>query len=156
MVTRSRPKDGSDNLSPRFAFVSICTVGLLLLGLPAQAQRQVLETRSAAPPKARPVGQLSTTQELNLALTRPLRNEVQLQFLIQQLYDPSSPEYRRFMTVEQFTDQCGPTAADYDEVIAFASTSGYVFRLNSSKTVKSITLPNNPDVLVPAATLLAD
>jgi subtilase family serine protease len=124
MVTGSRSKDGSENLSLRFAFVSICTAGLLLLGLPAQAQRQVLQTRSAAPPKARPVGQLPTTQELNLAFTLPLRNEVQLELLIQQLYDPGSPEYRHFLTVQQFTDQFGPTAADYDEAIAFAAKYG--------------------------------
>lgn len=55
MVTRFRPRDGSESLSLRFAFVSICAAGLLLLGLPAQAQRQVLQTRSAALPKARPV-----------------------------------------------------------------------------------------------------
>jgi len=42
MVTRSRSEDGSENLSLRFAFVSICTAGLLLLGLPAQAQRQTV------------------------------------------------------------------------------------------------------------------
>jgi hypothetical protein len=32
----------------------------------------------------------------------------------------------------------------------------YVFRLSSKKTVQSITLPNNPDVLLLAATLLSD
>ena len=36
------------------------------------------------------------------------------------------------------------------------SLYAYVFRINSSKTVKSITLPNNPNVLVLAATLLSD
>jgi hypothetical protein len=61
MVTRSRPRDGSENLSIRFAFVSICAAGY-----------------------------------------------------------------------------------------------AYLVRLNSSKTVKSITLPNDPDVLVLAATLLGD
>ena len=44
MVTRSRPRDGFENLSIRFAFVSICTAGLLLLGLPAQAQRQTVRS----------------------------------------------------------------------------------------------------------------
>ena len=117
MVARSRPTDGSESLSLRFAFASICAAVLLLLALPARAQRQVLQTRSAAPPKARPVGKLPTTQELNLTLTLPLRNEAQLQFLIQQLYDPSSPEHRHFLTGQQFTNQFGPPAADYDEVI---------------------------------------
>ena len=42
MVTRSRSEDGSENLWLGFAFVSICTAGLLLVGLPAQAQRQTV------------------------------------------------------------------------------------------------------------------
>jgi subtilase family serine protease len=121
MFTRSMGSCNSRSL--RFALGSICTASLLLLGVPAHAQRQVLQTRMAAP-KAQPVGQLPATQNLNLALTLALRNEGQLQLLIQQLYDPTSPQYRHFLTVQEFTDEFGPTAADYDKVIAFATRYG--------------------------------
>ncbi len=83
MVTRS--EDSRENGSLRFVLVAICAASLFLLGVPAQAQRQVLKTRMAAPPNARPVGPLPATQRLNLALTLPLRNEGQLELLIQQL-----------------------------------------------------------------------
>lgn len=121
MLTRSKGAHKSPSL--RFARLSICAVSLLLLSVPAQAQRHVLQTRMGAP-KARPVGQLPAMQTLNLALTLPLRNEGQLQLLIQQLYDPTSPQYRHFLTVEQFTNQFGPTVGDYDKVMAFATKYG--------------------------------
>jgi subtilase family serine protease len=117
-------KGSPENLSLQLALISICVVAFLLLGVPARAQRQALETRMTASPKARAVGQTPTTQRLNLALTLPLRNGRQLEFLIQQLYDPTSPQYRHFLTVEQFAEQFGPTPTDYDKVIAFATKYG--------------------------------
>ena len=69
---------------------------------------------------ARLIGQLSPTQTMNLVITLPLRNQDQLNQLLQDLYDPTSPSYRQFLTVEQFTAQFGPTQQDYDAVINFA------------------------------------
>ena len=63
---------------------------------------------------ARSLGPLSATQTLNLVITLPLRNQDQLDQLLQNLYDPTSPSYRQFLTVEQFTEQFGPTQQDYD------------------------------------------
>jgi hypothetical protein len=53
-----------------------------------------------------------------------LRNQQQLQALIGQLNDPSSPNYHKFLTVQQFTDQFGPTAEDYAQVVSFANSHG--------------------------------
>jgi len=69
---------------------------------------------------ARLIGRLSPTQTMNLVITLPLRNQDQLDQLLQQLYDPTSPSYRQFLSVEQFTAQFGPTQQDYDAVIRFA------------------------------------
>ncbi len=66
------------------------------------------------------IGQLSPTQTMNLVITLPLRNQDQLDQLLEDLYDPTSPSYRQFLTVEQFTAQFGPTQQDYDAVINFA------------------------------------
>lgn len=73
---------------------------------------------------ARPMGHLATNQTLNLAITLPLRNEDQLDQLLGELYDPSSPNYRHFLTVEQFTEQFGPTQGEYDAVLRFAKENG--------------------------------
>jgi subtilase family serine protease len=104
--------------------VSICVAGLLLFSLPARAQRHVLQTRIAAPAKAQPVGHLPATRRLNLSLTLPLRNQEQLNSLLHQLYDPTSPQYRQFLSLQQFSEQFGPTTEDYDKVIEFAKKFG--------------------------------
>ncbi len=73
---------------------------------------------------ALPVGHLATTQRMRLVLVLPLRNQAELDDLLQKLYDPSSPSYRQFLTVEAFTAKFGPTQEDYDSVISFAKSNG--------------------------------
>ena len=109
--------------SPALFVTSVIT--LLFLTAPARAQdRQELITAVAAPADAQIVGHLPGSQPLHLALTLPLRNEAQLDTLLNRLYDPSSPNYHQFLTVEQFTAQFGPTAEDYAKAIAFAQSNG--------------------------------
>ena len=98
---------------------------LLFWAAPARAQeRRTLATAVAAPASAQVVGRLPAQQQLNLALTLALRNESQLDTLLNQLYDPSSPSYHQFLSVEQFTAQFGPTTDDYAQAIAFARSHG--------------------------------
>ncbi len=87
-------------------------------------QRRTLSTRSSAPAGVRAAGRLPGSQRLNLAISLPLRNPEQLQTLLNDLYDPASPNYRHFLTVEQFTEQFGPTTDDYERVSAFARSNG--------------------------------
>jgi uncharacterized repeat protein (TIGR01451 family) len=70
------------------------------------------------------VGTLPGTQRLNLAIGLPLRNQQELDALLQQLYDPASPNYRRYLTPEQFTERFGPTETDYQALMDFAQSSG--------------------------------
>jgi len=70
------------------------------------------------------VGSLPPTRELGVSIVLPLRNQDGLTALLAGLYDPSSPNYHRFLTVEQFTGQFGPTAEDYQRVVDFARSSG--------------------------------
>ena len=44
---------------------------------------------------------------------------------MQELYDTSSPAYRHFLTVEQFTETFGPSQEDYDAVIRFAKANSF-------------------------------
>jgi hypothetical protein len=59
--------------------------------------------------RAAPVGLLPPEERLNLSIVLPLRNQAELTSLLGRLYDPSSPDYRHFLSVEQFTEQFGPT-----------------------------------------------
>src|ERR1022692_3457563 len=74
--------------------------------------------------KATVVGLLPPDQLLNLSIVLPLRNQAELTSLLGRLYDPSSPDYRHFLSVDQFTEQFGPTAEDYQAVIDFAHANG--------------------------------
>jgi subtilase family serine protease len=71
-----------------------------------------------------PTGRLSATQRLNLAIGLPLRNQEELDNLLQQIYDPASPKFRQYLTPKQFTERFGPTEQDYQAVIDFAKTNG--------------------------------
>jgi len=73
-----------------------------------------------------PVGNLSATRQLNLAIGLPLHNQAELDELLRQLYDPASPNFHKFLTPEEFTARFGPTEADYAAVRDFARTNGMV------------------------------
>src|SRR5580658_3733397 len=66
----------------------------------------------------KPTGDLADTNRLHLAIGLPLRNQAGLDALLQQLYDPKSPNYRHYLTVAQFTEKFGPSQADYEAVRA--------------------------------------
>ena len=70
------------------------------------------------------IGHVSPTQSMRLVLVLPHRNQAGLDSLLQELYDPSSPSFRKFLTVEEFTEKFGPSQEDYDAVIRFAKANG--------------------------------
>ncbi len=108
-----------------YFFPLIAALVFVLLPESATAQqRQVLATQVAAPAGAQMLGRVPRSQQLKLAISLPLRNPEQLDRLLQQLYDPSSPSYRHFLTVEQFQEQFSPSVEDYQSVISFAHSSG--------------------------------
>ncbi len=43
--------------------------------------------------------------------------------LLQDIYDPASPNYHHYLTPEQFVERFGPTAADYEVAIAHAEAN---------------------------------
>ncbi|MFZ0761140.1 MAG: protease pro-enzyme activation domain-containing protein, partial [Candidatus Sulfotelmatobacter sp.] len=105
--------------------LAACAAMFPLLTKPARAQqRQVLQTHVAAPASAKLIGRMAASRQLNLALTLPLSNQAQLHTLMQQLEDPASPNYHRYLTAAQFTQRFGPTVVEYQQVIGFAQSHG--------------------------------
>ena len=104
-----------------------CAASCLFLTLPTRAaERQVLSGQvPAAIARLTSLERLPSTQSLNLALALPLRNQEALTNLLNQLYDPASPNYHHYLKPEQFAAQFGPTEADYQALIAFAKSSGW-------------------------------
>ncbi len=69
-------------------------------------------------------GELAGTNWLRLAIGLPLRNQIQLTNLLSQLYRPGSTNYHHFLKPDQFAEQFGPAAADYETLAAFARAQG--------------------------------
>jgi len=110
--------------------MALCAATFLIPVNPVLAQqpRQTLHNHvrhAIEDGEARQVGRLPSTQRLNLTITLPLRNGTELGSLLGRLYDPSSPDYRRFLSVAQFTERFGPTAQDFQAVLDFAKANGF-------------------------------
>jgi Pro-kumamolisin, activation domain/CARDB len=74
--------------------------------------------------KAPRIGALSPDTRLQLALNLPLRNQADLDQLLLELYDPHSPNYHQYLSVDQFTERFGPTESDYASVVNWARGNG--------------------------------
>jgi subtilase family serine protease len=110
--------------------VLICLVALCFFSIPAAAQKrsQVLHKHirpAVTNGQATRVGPMSKSQRMRLAIILPLRNQSELTNLLKRLYDPSSPDYRHFLTMAQFTQRFGPTTKDYQAVVKFARSKGF-------------------------------
>ena len=104
-------------------------VVFLLFTIQGQAQQSLQVLRHHVRPavssgQAAKVGSLPSEQRMNLSIVLPLRNQSALTSLLGQIYDPSSPNYRHFLSVDQFTEQFGPTVEDYQAVVDFAKSNG--------------------------------
>lgn len=99
-------------LLPRL-HVLACALVFMLFTIQVQAQQALQALHNHVRPavasgQAVPVGSLPSTQRMSLAIMLPLRNQPELTNFLDRLYDPTSPDYRHFLTVAQFTEQFGP------------------------------------------------
>ena len=67
------------------------------------------------------LGDLPADSGLNLVIGVPLRDPAGLEKFLAELYDPASPNYRQFLTPDEFAARFAATGADYARVKAFAS-----------------------------------
>ncbi|MGO9272132.1 MAG: protease pro-enzyme activation domain-containing protein, partial [Terriglobia bacterium] len=95
----------------------------------SQAPPQALLTRHTREVtlngQAHLVGRLPAEQSMRLVLVLPHRNQAELDDFLKELYNPDSPSYRHFLTVDEFTARYGPSQEDYDSVIRFAEANGF-------------------------------
>ena len=106
-----------------------CAVVLILFGAlvsspGAEPGRKVLHGHV---PKAvaglASAGHLAATNQLRLAIGLPLRDEAGLDRFLADVYDPASPNFRKFLTPEEFTARFGPTESDYAAVRQLAENN---------------------------------
>jgi len=71
------------------------------------------------------VGRLPATQSLRFDIVMGVRDEAGLDNFLQEVYNPSSPNYRQFLTVEQFTQMFGPSQQHWDALTRFVTANGF-------------------------------
>src|SRR5689334_2205158 len=71
------------------------------------------------------VGAVSPSQSVRMSIVLPVRNQSALTQLLSDIYNPASQNYRHFLTVQQFTDQFGPSEQDYASLIQWAKDNGF-------------------------------
>jgi subtilase family serine protease len=114
-------------LLPRLA-AFICAAAFMLITIPTQAQQPLLThhvREEVANGKAQLVGQLPATQTLRFDMVLPLSDRAGLQSFVQDVQDPTSSSYRRFLTPQEFTARFGPSPENWEALIAFAKASGF-------------------------------
>jgi subtilase family serine protease len=103
--------------------LSLVTVAAINAQAQSMSTRHVREvTRTGA---AKPIGQLPPDQTMTLDVVLPLRDPAGLNSFLKELYDPSSPSYRQFLSVPEFTARFGPTEENYDAVVRYLKSYGF-------------------------------
>jgi subtilase family serine protease len=107
--------------------VTLCGSVLFFTAAAQAEQRPALTTHvpeAVSTGVAPLVGHLRSAQRLSLAISLPLRNQAELDTLLQQLYNPQSPNYHKYLSVQEFTERFGPVEADYAMVQQYAQSNG--------------------------------
>jgi subtilase family serine protease len=106
----------------------------LAIGLPGvnvicQAQSQSFLTRHTRDVvvngTAPLIGHLPESQSMYFDVVLALRHHPELLNFLNDIYDPSSPNFRHYVTPAQFTERFGPSQEDFDTVVQFAKANGF-------------------------------
>lgn len=110
--------------SGRFAVVVLTLLQTAVLAGSAQNIMTHHVRQATRDGSAPAVGHMAATQTMRLVITLPLRNEDQLDRLLEDLSNPNNASFRQFLSVEEFTERFGPSQADYDATLDFARSNG--------------------------------
>src|ERR1035438_9155963 len=99
----------------------VCVMGAAEAGAGQTLQNHVPK----AVGESRRLGPLSGMSRLNLAIGLPLRNRPELDLFLEQISDPRSPNYRRYLSASEFAERFGPTQGHYDKLIEFFQANGF-------------------------------
>jgi subtilase family serine protease len=128
------------------ALAALCAFTIFFAAAAAQAEQRPLLTthvpQAVASGVAPLVAHLPGTQRFSVAISLPPRNQAELDDLFQRIYDPQSPSYHKYLTVDEFTERFGPTESDYEAVLHFAQTNGLaVIEMFNNRMVVDVEAP---------------
>jgi kumamolisin len=124
---------------------------LLLLALPTDAASQeTLPVRlSGHVPtqtlsNATLLNHLDPATQLPVTFVLPLRNQAELEELVQRIYDPTDEShYGKYLTPEEFAEQFAPTEEDYQTIIAYAKSLGLtIANTHPNRTLLNVSGPS--------------
>jgi subtilase family serine protease len=96
-----------------------------LMAVPPSVQAQMLRGHvPQAVVSSRSMGHVHSSTRMDLVIGLPLRNHDELDEFIRQVTDPESPNYRQYLTPEEFTSRFGPAAEDYQKLAEFLRAQG--------------------------------
>ena len=101
-------------------------IGLVSFRAKAADRQSIRHPLPAVATNAAPLRSSAPWTRLDLTIGLPLRDREGLTNLLAQLYDPASPNFRHYLTPEQFTERFGPTEQDYQAVLDFAQSHGLI------------------------------
>ncbi|HEV7926384.1 MAG TPA: S53 family peptidase, partial [Verrucomicrobiae bacterium] len=111
-------------MNERRTIVAAFLAGCLLITTTGMAQtaRILTEHGREVVGRLQPLGDIDAGANLQVAVGLPLHNKEALTNLLNDLYDPSSPQFHRYLSVSQFTEKFGPSAEDYQKVIDYLTS----------------------------------
>ena len=117
-------------MTRKFSLSLLASVAILLAAsLRSQCQAPSVLTHhvreAVLDGQAPPVGRLSANKTMQLDLVLPLRDRQGLKWFLEDVYNPNSASYRKFLSVAEFTARFGPTQEDYDAVVRWAKANGF-------------------------------
>src|SRR3984957_19310092 len=122
--------------------VSAAALALAMGSLEAAPTQTLLNHVPRAVSASRQLGPVAAISTLNLAIGLPLRNREELDSLVEQIADPQSANYRQYLSASEFAERFGPTAADYDKLIAFVQKNGLtVSGTHANRMILDVTGP---------------
>jgi subtilase family serine protease len=110
-----------------FQIISCLALVCLSAASLAAADRQMLtgiKPGAVAKLNLQPVDQLPANNQLHLSITLPYRNNDKLGQLLSEVKHGTNPKLHHYLTPEEFNTAFGPTDADYQTLIAFATANG--------------------------------
>ncbi len=113
------------------ARISLCIAVLSLLTSGIARAQQFAEIASAPPVAAfvaRPDATPALAQPLHLIFSLKSADIKQIEAFVASQQDPTSPNYHRWMSAEQFGQRFGAPQSDVDAVVNYAKSQGFVVR----------------------------
>lgn len=122
-----RSFDGRLRQSGLSALVLALTTAAMIPPSLSRAQQGRVTLTGHIPPiiaQAQSAQRINAGEQIQLALSLPLRNQRALNEFLTRVSDPHDPLYGAYLTPEEFTARFGPTVEDYNRVKNFAKAAG--------------------------------